>query len=208
MEKSSIAYALYVVVEKCVHYSYDAFEEMDSFEYMGQTFTGKPLPPDWKLPKHTAEYTKFPQNDFVPGFWHAPFVSKRVKEVLEPILGKESEFRPIGKVLGKDYYIMNATNVVDCLDKKKSAISYSPSDGRIMGINKAVFLSHRMPNAYLFKVPEDMSLIYATDRFVEAVRRYKLTGVSFEPSNHRGVTLRNDVFPDLPLLATKSRRSR
>ena len=197
--KNSIVYSLYVDVRDCVLYLYDAYEEMSCNDFILRTFTGKPLPADWKLPKHKAEYTKFPLNDFVDGFTRAPFVSGRAKQALEPVIGQEAEFRAIGKILGNDYYIMNVTNIVDCLDEKKSDLIYSPDDGRVLSLRQAVFVPDRLPDASLFGVPQDVTPIYATDRFVEAVRKYRLTGVGFELSNHVGVALRNNAFPDLPL---------
>jgi hypothetical protein len=199
MKKDSIAYALYVDAKKSVLYLYDAYEEMPFNDYILQTFKGKPLLADWKLPKHAVEHTNFPLNDFVDSFSRAPFVSERAKQALEPILKTEAEFRAIGNILGKPHYIMNVTNVVDCLDETKSDIVYSPDDGRVLSLRQAVFVLHRIPEACLFSVPQDVTPIYATDRFVEVVRKYRLTGVGFEPSNHVGVALRNDVFPDLPL---------
>jgi hypothetical protein len=176
---------------------------MDCNDYILQTFTGKSLPTDWKLPKHTVEYTQLVLNDFVHGFTEAPFVSQRAKQEIEPIVGKESEFRPIGKILDTDYYIMNVTNVVDCLDLDRSHITYSDDDGRVLSLNQALFLPGRIPDVSLFRVPQDPTPIYATDRFVEVVRKCKLTGVGFEPSNNVGLGLINDAFPDLPLRQSK-----
>jgi hypothetical protein len=202
----STEYALYVDTDRCALYSYDAFQEMDFNEYTIQTFTGKPLPASWRLPKHAIEYGWFALNDFVLGFAEAPFVSQRAKAALEPVLGKEAEFRAIGRILNEDYYIMNVTNLVDCLDESNSKIVYSDDDGRVLSVRQAVFLRRRMGDVSLFKVPQDMGRIYATDRLVEVVRKIKLTGVGFELSNNVGVGVINNAFSDLPLHSNSARQ--
>jgi hypothetical protein len=59
---------------------------------------------------------------------------------LETITGNDVQFWPIGKVQGRDYFILNVVRVVDCLDLQKSDISYaSDVPQKVLGIRKAVF---------------------------------------------------------------------
>jgi hypothetical protein len=182
-------YALYVDTEKCADYRLGIFDA---------DFNGTPLPLNWKLPRLKVGNPKWPLNDFVQGHPSAPFVSDRAKAVLEPVVGDAVQFRSIGQVLKRDYYILNVVAVINCLDEGKSRIVRS-ADGRILSLRQAVFDQPRLFNAVIFKVPQDTGKIFVTDRFIEAVMAYRLTGVGFEPSDNVGVGVINNAFPSLPL---------
>lgn len=192
-------YALYNEISDCVSYQFDAYEVMDLFDdFLGNNFIGKPLPTNWQLPKHTAENTDCPLNDFVDGYFQAPYISDRARRLLEPIVGQEAEFRSIGQILGNDYFVMNIINLVDCLDKERSEITWS-TDGRILLLAKAVFFHQRIRARAVFKIPEYPSRIYVTNEFVDNVRQHRLTGVGIERADDVGLAIAHPAFDDLPL---------
>lgn len=201
-----MVYTPYIDTRKCVIYGYDAYEEMTCNDFLLQNFIGKPLPLTWKLPKYTAEYTNFSLNDFLHGHIQAPFVSAHAQKKLAPILKGQAEFRSIGKIRGEDYYVMNVINVIDCLDENQSEILRG-DDGRVMSLRQAVFLPHGIPDSVVFKVPQDTTRIFTTNRLVDLVREHKFTGIGFEFANHMGLSLVNHAFTDLPLRPAKSKRS-
>ena len=146
-------YALFINLDQCVDYRFDAYEEMDYWDdFLAHNFKGKALPADWKLPKHTVGHSGSGLNDFVQGYTGAPFVSARAKHALMPVLQAEAEFRSIGPILGRDYYVMNVLNVVNCLDEGASDIVQA-EDGRVLSLRQARFVAGLVPDAAVFKVP-------------------------------------------------------
>jgi hypothetical protein len=193
----SIIYVLYTDL-RCLEYRYDDFENMDMSDYLNKYFSGQPLPPRWRFPKHTIGNRNAPLNDFVQGYTQAPFVSECAKAVLASTLGNEAEFVSIGKIGDRNYHVMNVLNTVDCLDHAASRILWS-SDGRVLSVGSAVFRADEIPRSYIFRVPEDNVNLYVTERFVSLVRKHRITGVGFEHSNDRGLAAPRYAFADLPM---------
>jgi len=192
-------YALYIDLEDCVDYRFDAYDSMDLWDdFLDRNFKGYPLPEHWQLPKHTVGHRTSRLNDFVQGYTQAPFVSERVVQVLTPILRREAEFRGIGKILGEPYFVMNVVNIVDCLDENRSCIVRA-ADGRVLTLRQAVFNQSRFPHAAVFKVPQDTGRIYVAECFVNVVTEHRLTGVGFECSENIGIGVINKAFSHLPL---------
>lgn len=197
----SQAFFLYMETERCARYGFDAFEELDcDTQFLRDNFVGKRLPLDWKLPRHELYHPHWPLLDFAHGYFQAPFVSERVVDVLKGRIGNQAEFRCIGKLKGRRYFVMNVLLLADCLDKTKAIISYSPNDPtRILRVKTFAFAPRKIPDAFVFKVPEDVGKIFATRAFVEIVREHRLTGVGFEDPADIGIARINRVFDDLPL---------
>ena len=152
------------------------------------------------MPRYEVGAPDKPLYDFVHGESAAPFVSNKAKQALETITGNDVQFWPIGKVQGRDYFILNVVRVVDCLDLQKSDISYaSDVPQKVLGIRKAVFDRKIPGDAVIFKVPQDPSDLYVTDALVDCVRTHQLTGAGFEYPDNVGISRPNDAFPDLPL---------
>ena len=48
-------YALYIALDGCIDYRFDAYEEMDYWDgFLAHNFKGTHLPGEWKLPRHTV----------------------------------------------------------------------------------------------------------------------------------------------------------
>ena len=91
---------------------------------------------------------------------------------------------PFAIIKGRSLYAVNAIEVVDCLDRKASEITYAPDEpGYVIGVNKFVFNKKKVRPLPIFKVPETMHL-FVSDAFAECVVRNKLTGAGFDdPEN-------------------------
>lgn len=194
-------YLLYEDVEGCATYQFNAYDEIDYFDVYAEYFKGIPLPKDWKMPKYELGAPRKPLHDFVYGGFVAPVVSERVKKALEPIIGGAVQFWPAGKVKRQNYYIFNVIRILDCLDLKKSEISYSPDvPNKVLGIDKAYFDYGKVPeDAVVFKVPQYPRPIYVTGIFVDCVREHRLTGVGFEWPHDVGAAKPKNAFSDLPI---------
>jgi hypothetical protein len=110
-----------------------------------------------------------------------------------PEFDDEVEALPM-TVDGQDYCLLNIVNIQDCLDALNSTLArYSPDLdaatrarfplGRIMKIDKFVFLPNRMSAQFLFKLPGAEGIILGTDRFRTLVLERALTGVKFVAAN-------------------------
>ena len=96
---------------------------------------------------------------------------------------------------------MNVVLLLDCLDVKKTQISYAPDEpAKVLGIDRAVFDAAKIPDdVAIFKVPQYPRPVYVADAFVDCVRRHQLTGVGFEYPHDVGVSAPHNAFPDLPI---------
>ncbi len=200
MNEKPLVVFLYIETENCADYGFDAYDEVDLWEFRNKTFIGKPLPAGWKLPRHTLGNPKLPLLDFVHGYFQAPFVSQQAVNILRDPIGAAAEFRTIGRLKGIEYYVMNVVLLAECLDLRRSGIKYSPDDpSRIIGIKPFIFDSNKIPDAAVFKVPQDPGRVFATQQLVDLVRKHRLTGVGFENPENIGIATINRVFDDLPL---------
>jgi hypothetical protein len=146
-------------------------------------FTGISVSKHWASPR--AYFLDGPPADFAfirPGVFAC---SGRVLPILNEIVPGEVELLPI-EVGDSLYYAMNILNVVDYLDvaaTKPNIEAYTR--GRLSYWPQIVFNTSLMPDMALFKVPELIdSQIFATRKFVDAVRANNLTGLRLETALH------------------------
>ncbi len=160
------------------------------------------------MPKYELGAPSKPLHDFVHGEGAAPFVSEHAKIVLQSVVGNSVQFWPIGKIKTENYYILNVTTVLDCLNIDASDINYaSDVPDKVLGIGKAIFDCGKISqNVVIFKVMQYPRPIYVTDTFVQCIREHKLTGVGFEHPDNVGVAKAKDAFPDLPIRLFKNFR--
>ncbi|NEQ73155.1 MAG: hypothetical protein F6K23_08740 [Okeania sp. SIO2C9] len=76
--------------------------------------------------------------------------------------------------------VLNISNIIGCLDEKKSECLYFKNSHKVMQIKKYSFDTNLLDNIALFKIPQLVrSYIFATDAFRERVLEEKLTGLKF-----------------------------
>jgi hypothetical protein len=75
---------------------------------------------------------------------------------------------------------INALCVIDALDLKRSDLAFYPNSSQIMRINRYAFVSERLKELTIFKVPQLLShSVYLTGEVVQAVQAAGLKGVGF-----------------------------
>lgn len=78
-------------------------------------------------------------------------------------------------------YVVNVTNIIDCINHKKSEIKLFPSTGRIMRVIKYVFKENLLKNVFIFKLPEFSNThIFVTEDFKKVVEENDIKGFKFE----------------------------
>jgi hypothetical protein len=154
------------------------------FGYWWTHFSGKPMRQDWRPPKFSVHCQSRPIRDFVSWSLSAPLVTERARAGLEALIDPYVEFLPFATIKGQSLYAVNAIEVVDCVDKEASEITYAPDEPeRAIAVSKFVFDEKKVRPLPIFKVPETMHL-FVSDAFAEAVVRNKLTGAGFDdPGN-------------------------
>lgn len=121
-------------------------------------------------------YSDFPH--YVIG---QPVVSERIKLMMEKdhILLNKVEFLPLCNE-DKDIFMINVTNVLDCVDYPRSDIRRF-KDGSWMSFENLVFDKAKIPeNTYIFKIKETAAVeVFITDKFKDWVEKNKLKGLDF-----------------------------
>ncbi|MGO4530028.1 DUF1629 domain-containing protein [Paenibacillus sp. 2TAF8] len=79
-----------------------------------------------------------------------------------------------------ELYVVNVTNVLDCVDWNRSEIR-TYSDGSWADFNKLVFDFSKIPvDTYMFKIKETATVeVFVTDLFKQVVEEYKFKGLNF-----------------------------
>lgn len=120
----------------------------------------------------------------------AMVISADVCERLQPQLDFAGELLPL-EWRGGEGYLLNVLECVDCLDHDRTEWVYrTADDGRQirLRIKKHVFMKHLVPEATIFKIPENYrAYIYilercedSEDEFKSMVELNNLEGISFK----------------------------
>ena len=108
-----------------------------------------------------------------------PVFSEKAKQLVEGILGDTVEFLPTISTEG-EFWLVNVTTVLDCVDYEKSEIIRFKSSGRIMDIKKFVFFEEKVKGIDMFKIKEmPLQFPFVSDRFKELIESSDLTGFGF-----------------------------
>jgi hypothetical protein len=127
--------------------------------------------------KHQPE----PLCDFtaVTAMVHAPVLSARAKQLIEPVLSDRAQWLPLA-FEEKEYWLLNLLNLVDALDHERSRVSRLP-DGKVMCIDAYAFKPEMLEQQWMFKVPTAPFDVLVTERFRSLVEEQGLTGLYFQP---------------------------
>jgi hypothetical protein len=120
-------------------------------------------------------------------------VSESAAAKLEPYLRGQAEFHPAKiKSTPEPYYLLWVKQVVDALDYERSvlrSVEYLAVDGVVpLRIAQAAFKQDKIAGRLLFRLtPGRLTRLsledYATDDFVDLVKRLKISGVHFYRNN-------------------------
>lgn len=107
-------------------------------------------------------------------------LNERSYKILYPYIKNEVQIFKI-KSENDNLYVVNITNIIDCLDYDKSEIKRFPSSGRVMRVIKYVFKIEKLKNATIFKLPEFLKGIsYVTEEFKKVVEENNIKGFKFK----------------------------
>lgn len=107
-------------------------------------------------------------------------LNEKSYRVLYPYIKNEVQIFKI-KSEDENLYVVNVTNIIDCLDYDKSEFKRFTSSGRIMEVTKYAFKERLLKNAFIFKLPEfSNNLNYVTEDFKKVVEENNIKGFKFE----------------------------
>lgn len=109
-------------------------------------------------------------------------ISKPGIEVFNKVLEGKKELLPILTDLG-EFFALNNLNYINCLDVKNSSFS-QVSNGLISTYTNLSFISNKIKNEYLFKIPELPYTNFITSNFKDYYYKGFLAGLDFESSDH------------------------
>ncbi len=148
-------------------------------DYFQDHFVGKPID-NWAPPPITVRGKSKRLRDFVSWMLMAPVVSDRAKGALEELLEPHVQVLPLIQLRGKQYYAINVTRLVDCLDRQRSDVVYDRRDSsRILNIYRFRFAASRLESVPIFKLPDYPDEVFVRGSFVEAVKKHDLRGAAF-----------------------------
>lgn len=156
-------------------------EEKWSIDYI-QSFNGSRKSENWiplflVLDQPESEH---PLNDF-PGFQYTSFIifSSKATGILMPLIQKDAELLPL-KFRNDEYYGINVTSVLSCIDYDKSIYKCFKSSGRIMKFYSVAFLKNGVKGHHIFRLTEGPRIYYVSDDFKNMVEKNGLTGFAFK----------------------------
>lgn len=135
-------------------------------------------PPTFSWWRDRRELGDFPKNPFGA---YCPVFSPRAWDALRPLIGESAQPIPLTVDDGGSYVLANVFDVVDCLDREQSEITYFTGTTAINSIQRYVFRESALDNKHIFRIPEKLSEVYVSQEFVDTVRRTGLLGLEFRP---------------------------
>ncbi len=150
-------------------------------EYFENHFVGKPMAASWRQPKLRILGKSKPLYDFVSLDLSVLVVTAKAKKAIERLVAPHVEFLPLAEVKGHELFAVNVVEVLDCLDRKASNVTFSPDDPkRVIHVEKFVFMPRRLKRVPIFKVPEWPGAIFVSEEFAQVVVEAKLKGAGFD----------------------------
>lgn len=104
-------------------------------------------------------------------------VSERFKKLFKDKL--KAEFFPTSI---DGYYLMVVDNIVDCVDKHKSKITYFYSERRCTYEKPTTIILNEdlVENELLFSIPEEPLITFCSEKFIKLCQEYNITNVIFD----------------------------
>lgn len=143
------------------------------------SFDGREKAKEWNPIKVKRMYDREFSN--TPGFSsHIPVFDADAKNVLQDLLEGDAEVLPLDCDAG-DFFVINVTRVLDCVDYEKSSYKTFRDGKRIMRFINYVFKSDRVASHHIFKIPdESLRRPFVSDEFRNRVLESGLTGFVFK----------------------------
>lgn len=171
------------VYELWMDHTYRTYEPTPKDGYKSYIFDGMPVKErnfeKIYLSKYKDEIDK-PIGDVFSVEVSSFILNERSYKILYPYIKNEVQIFKI-KSENDNLYVVNITNIIDCLDYDKSKIKRFPSSGRVMRVIKYVFKIEKLKNATIFKLPEfPKGISYVTEEFKKVVEENNIKGFKFK----------------------------
>ena len=144
-------------------------------------FDGREHDKDWEKVKvvRLEPEKKLPLSN-APGFFsHIPVIDKRSKDILENYISDFVEILPLIND-ERDFWAINITNVLDCVDYGKSIYKMFPDGKRILRFKKYSFIEKKLIGENIFKIKDELlAAPFVSDEFKNIVDFNNLTGFKF-----------------------------
>ena len=123
-----------------------------------------------------------------------PVISNRLKSFIEDKGLPDVEFLPVtiinhkGRIPSRDYWIVNPTRTVDCLDVEASQVTYSPFDGTIDLMKRMVLNEDRIADdVTIFRVLNVPGPVLLLTELADEIQAAGFTALLWkDPSKHKG----------------------
>ena len=156
------------VYELWMDHTYRTYEPNPKDGYKSYMFDGVPVKERNFAPIYPSKYKDAigkPIGDVFSVEISSFILNEKSYKILCPYLENHSQIFKI-RSDNEILYVVNVTNIIDCLDYDKSEIKRFTSSGRVMRIIKYVFKTEKLKNATIFKLPENPKAIsYVTEDF-------------------------------------------
>jgi hypothetical protein len=141
-------------------------------------FDGTTIMNCWE-PVQVDVYDKIKRSD-TPTFNSGPVLSERGVAILKDLICGSAEILPL-KYKREQYYVLNVTNILDCIDYSKAQYIPFSSSGRPMVFTNYAFKYEAVKNEHIFKIIEHpKSNVFVSDYFRNRVIESGLVGFRFE----------------------------
>ena len=111
---------------------------------------------------------------------HIPVFDKKAVDILKNYLRGSAEILPI-ICENTEFYAINVTNVVDCIDYETSEYRTFRDGKRIMRFIKYAFDEKKVENIHIFKIKDEpLRSPFVSDEFRKKILESNLTGFEFE----------------------------
>ena len=157
-----------------------------NLDYFNDHFIGEPMTKLWDPPPFEIDNTDGKLADFISWMNQSPVISANAKSVLEQSCAGHVELLPLTKIRGIQYFAVNVTTLIECIDFQRSKTEYSPVvPDKILAVDEFVLKPfEQLPP--VFKDCRYRSVVFVDEQFARLARDANLTGVRFlEPSTSR-----------------------
>lgn len=147
-------------------------------EYI-QSFNGTKKKENWNPIKVMRVYDRVFSN--TPGLSpHIPVFDKESITILRDLIIGNAEILQLDCDNG-DFYAINITNIIDCIDYEKSKYKTFRDGKRIMRFTKYVFDEKKIKGVNIFKIKDEiLKRPFVSENFRNRVLENNLTGFKFE----------------------------
>jgi len=152
------------------------YQDSKSIVEFNRRFNGTPIKKTWTGKERFAFIPeRLPKGDILGLSSHIPVFNCRAVEALADLLEPNGELLPI-TCNGEQYFLFNATRLVDALDEANCEIIRF-SDGGILDVVRYSFFEKKLIGVVAFKLPQKpLWSVYVTDPFVQRVKAAGLKG--------------------------------